>query len=683
MVSGSHVPGDHARFLADASHALASSLDYQTTLTTVAHQAIPAIADCCMIYLLEEDGSVQRAAMAHRDPRRQAMMAEILARYPVSLEARKGTSRVLRSGRSEVVADIPDSMLIELARDDRHLAFLRDERLRSMMSVPLFTRGRTIGAITLLSNRPDRRYGIDDLTLAEELARRAALAVDNARLYRAACDARAAAEEALDAQQRSERLLAAVLDHTPALIAIKDLAGRYLLVNRRFDMLFGGKRGPVIGARDRDLFPLEVERALRADHERVLAGHIPLEVEESLPLDVGERTYLSIKFPLLDEAGVPHAVCTISTDVTERRQLEEQLSHSNKMEALGRLAGGIAHDFNNILTSLRGYSETLLEGLGASPLRRFAERIHKSASRASALSERLLGFCRTRELRTEVVDLNEIVGGLESMLEHALVGIRLVTQLDDHPALVEADAGELEQLVLNLALNARDALGDGGEIRITTEHRRIDGEPHIILTIADTGHGMDAATRERVFEPFFTTKDLGRGTGLGLFTVYATVQRCRGHIAVRSQPGLGTVFEVQLPQSRAAWIAEPRGREAAAGGGTILVVDDDHDVRMLIGDVLEYGGYQVLAASDGAVALDVVDHHPGPIDLLVTDVVMPELNGCELARQLRRRRPELRVLFVSGYSGDILDRYGVSPESVLPKPYSIDVLRQRVRQALE
>ena len=555
-----------------------------------------------------------------------------------------------------------------------------------MMSVPLFTRGRTIGAITLLSNSPGPSYGQGDLALAEELARRAALAVDNARLYRAACEARAAAEEALEARLRSERLLAAVLDHTPALIAIKDVAGRYLLVNRRFALLAGRTREAIVGCQDRDLFAPDLEQALRADHERVLTERASLEVEESLPLGGTERTYLSIKFPLLDETSAVNAVCVISTDVTERRQLEARLAKSHKMEALGRLAGGVAHDFNNILTSLSGYSETLLEGMEASPLRRFAERIHGSARRASALSERLLAFCRPRELRPEGVDLNEIIGGLEGMLGAALVGIRLLVTLDDRPALVEADAGELEQLVLNLALNARDALDGGGEIRIATARREVNGAPRVILTVGDTGCGMDAATRARVFEPFFTTKAQGRGTGLGLFTAYAAVRRYAGHIEVRSEPERGSVFEVQLvpAQSTLATAAvAPAPAPAAPGGETILVVEDDDDVRCLLGEVLEASGYHVLSASNGPVALEVVDRHAGRIDLLVTDVLMPELDGCELARRLLQQRPELRVLYTTGYSGDLLDRHEVAQESILAKPYSIEALRTSVRQALD
>jgi signal transduction histidine kinase len=558
-------------FLAEASHALASSLDYAITLNTVARQAVPAIADCCMIYLLDDDGSVRRAAAAHRDPERQALMLEILSRYPVSTEARMGTSRVLRDGTSELISEIPDSTLVELARDARHLEFLRAEKMRSLMSVPLSTRGRTIGAITLLSSRPDRRYQTADLVLAEELARRAALAVDNARLYRAACDARAAAEEAL----------------------------------------------------------------------------------------------------------------------AERRRLEDQLVQAQKMESLGRLAGGVAHDFNNLLTTLSGYSEILLQHLQGTPLGHYAERIHSSASRGSALSERLLGFCRKRDSRVEVIDLNEIVRGLDGVLAPALVGIRLETVLDEGPALVEADAGELEQVVLNLALNARDAMTDGGLLRIVVMGSAVADERWVVLRVSDTGHGMDAVTRDRVFEPFFTTKASGRGTGLGLFTVYGTTQRYGGSIEVETRPGYGSTFEIKLPRARPSVTTAKRLRrtiaplsETPCGKGTILVVEDDSDVRSLLSDVLAFSGYEVIVASGGSVALDVVERHRGPIDLLLTDIVMPDLNGCELAQKLQLRCPELRVLFMSGYSSDMLDRYGVSPESVVPKPYSISVLRQRIHQAL-
>jgi nitrogen-specific signal transduction histidine kinase/CheY-like chemotaxis protein len=396
---------------------------------------------------------------------------------------------------------------------------------------------------------------------------------------------------------------------------------------------------------------------------------------------------MSIEIIELD--GQP-CVLALTNDITELKLLEEQLRRSQKMEALGRLAGGVAHDFNNLLTAISGYASLMIEGLPAStPVRASAEHIQRAAARAASLTHQLLVFGRQQPRQPIVLDLNTTISSLLHMLRR-LIGedIRLETSLGAELGFVEADPAQIEQVVMNLALNARDAMPKGGQLHIeTATDVGAGGAPWVRLSVQDGGVGMDAATRARIFEPFFTTKQPGKGTGLGLATVYGVVEQARGRIAVHSEPGRGTRFDILLPRTsaRPSRPAVPHPPAPASVGGTILVVEDDEAVSAFVTLVLQQARYTVLAATDGTQALEVAGRHSGHIDLLLTDIVMPEINGRALAHALRRTLPRLRVMYMSGYPGDTIERYGDIPsgEPFLQKPFTRELLLGRVAELLE
>ncbi len=383
-------------------------------------------------------------------------------------------------------------------------------------------------------------------------------------------------------------------------------------------------------------------------------------------------------------------------------QTEEQLRHAQKMEAIGVLAGGVAHDFNNLLSVILSYG-SLVHGalLEADPLRADVEEICAAAERAAGLTRQLLAFGRRQVLKPRLVTLESIVLGMQRLLCRLLgedVDLRL--SLASSPQKVLVDPGQIEQVVMNLAVNARDAMPAGGRLSIETSRRDVDEAfaaahvgmrkgPHVVLAVSDNGTGMDAATRARIFEPFFTTKGVGKGTGLGLSTVHGIVQQSGGTIWVESEPGGGTRFEIHFPIATSDCpSAEPPTMGAAVAGGgseTILVVEDDAPLRGVIARILEDLGYQVLVAETGGDALLIGEQLSQPIDLLLTDVVMPRLSGPQLASRLRAARPELQVIFMSGYAGDAVVNHGLlgGDQRYLQKPITPDGLAIAVRSALD
>jgi len=387
----------------------------------------------------------------------------------------------------------------------------------------------------------------------------------------------------------------------------------------------------------------------------------------------------------------------LETEVAERTK---QLVQAQKMEAVGLLAGGIAHDFNNLLTVITGRAQLLLRGRPADePLAQGLALIEKTAQRATTLTRQLLAFSRKQVLQRRVLNLNSVVADMEKMLR-PLIGedIALLTVFEPALGPVNADPGQLEQVIVNLAVNARDAMPQGGRIVLKTGNRQLDEataarQPglqagrYAVLAVSDTGVGMDPTTQARIFEPFFTTKKPGKGTGLGLSTVYGIVQQHSGFVSVESAPGLGTTFKIHLPHVEAVVEALPEAgpTRAASGRGseTVLVVEDEDEVRALAIEILREHGYTTLAAADGAEALRMAARHPGPLHLLLTDVVMPHLSGWELARQLSAVRSETKVLYMTGYSEIAVAHEGVSDAIVLQKPFTPDILTGRVREAIQ
>ncbi len=517
-----------------------------------------------------------------------------------------------------------------------------------------------------------------------------------------------AQKQAADALRDSEGRLQAILDHSPAIIYVKDTAGRYLLVNRGFDVLVRTDQEPVLGRTDHEIFPEAIADAFRANDRKVVDSGAPLEFEELAPHAGGLHTSISIKFPLRDAEGSIYAICGISTDITTRKQAEEALHQSEerlrqgqKMEAIGRLAGGIAHDFNNMLTAITGYSELLLTRLGTeSPLKRDVVEIKKAAERAVRLIGQLLAFGRRQVLQPKVLDLNRLVADLQTMLGR-LIGehIQFVTAPAPDLGRVKADPGQVEQVIVNLVLNARDAMPQGGRLLLETANvdldeayveRREAAQPgrYIRLAVSDTGCGMDEATQARLFEPFFTTKEPGKGTGLGLATVYGVVKQSGGYIWIYSEPGHGTTVKIYLPRvddpaDAQASVIIPAG--AAGGPETILLVEDDDVVRRLARQALEGAGYQVLEARDGDEGLRIGHTHEGPIALVLTDMVMPGTGGGALVERLAAVRSGFRTLYVSGYTDTaVLQARMVEPGTAfLAKPFTPGGLVRKVREVLD
>jgi len=385
----------------------------------------------------------------------------------------------------------------------------------------------------------------------------------------------------------------------------------------------------------------------------------------------------------------------------ELSQTQEQLTQARKMEAVGRLAGGIAHDFNNLLTVLIGRSQLLLRRLGAEdPVRADIELMEHTADRAADLTRQLLAFSRKQVLQPSVLDLNVVVANLAEMLRR-LIGedIALVTALDPALSHVKADPGQIEQIVMNLAANARDAMSKGGRLTLETNNAELDAAyarrhvevrpgPYVMLAVSDTGLGMSPETLTHIFEPFFTTKGPGQGTGLGLATVYGIVKQSDGHIWVYSEPGRGTTFKIYLPRVEEAVdpsVARWRLPEPARGHETILLVEDELAVRDLARDVLRAYGYTVLEAQDGREALLISERYFGPIHLMLTDVVMPEMSGRELASQLAPLRPTMPVIYMSGYTDAAVVHHGVLDPGTtfLQKPFTPDALARKLRQVLD
>lgn len=405
--------------------------------------------------------------------------------------------------------------------------------------------------------------------------------------------------------------------------------------------------------------------------------------------------------PVVDATGHLTNYVGVQTDVTARRCLEQQLLQSQKMEAIGDLAGGIAHDFNNLLTIINGYCEILLdECIPAGPAREFVGKIEKAGSRAAGLTNKLLTFSRQEVYSPRILNLNEVVAETRQMLE-PVVGedIELSTMLSANLGMIMADRGQLEQVLLNLVVNARDSMPTGGRLTIETRNIEFDDVyiqrsaesrfgPHVVLTVTDTGCGMPPEVLERVFEPFFTTKDPGKGTGLGLATVYGIVKQSSGHLGVYSEIGLGTSFKIYLPRvdGEAVEVITPtRFEESPRGTEKVLLVEDEVEVLRLSSSLLTALGYSVLSAGSGAEALQIAAACAEPVQLLVTDVVMPGMGGRDVAERIRRLHPDVRVLFVSGYADDAVVRHGVLIKGMnfLQKPFSGISLAFKVREVLD
>jgi PAS domain S-box-containing protein len=498
-------------------------------------------------------------------------------------------------------------------------------------------------------------------------------------------------------RDRDRARLGTVMEKMPAVLWTTDKDLRFTSsVGAGLEHL-GLRTNQLVGTSVYDYFRTrDSEFAPIAAHSKALAGE-----SVTYEMDWEKRAFESHVQALRDGEGQVIGVIGVALDITDRRQLADQLRQSQKMQAVGQLAGGVAHDFNNLLMVVKGHAELLLNRVpSSSPLRHSIEQVDRAADRAASLTRQLLAFSRMQVLQPRVLDLNEVVGGMTKMFSRVIgENIEMAFLPGSNLGRVKADPGQIEQVLLNLVVNARDAMPEGGRVTIETsnvqldrdysaKHHNIQPGPWVMLTVSDTGCGMDAQTQSRIFEPFFTTKAQGKGTGLGLATVYGVVKQSDGFIYVYSEVGQGTTFKIYLPEVTADVAREASERTSVPpprGSETILFVEDEESVRELVRDYLAGTGYRVLQAVDGVQALEVAAAHKGTIEILVTDVVMPRLSGRELASRITAQRPDVKVLYISGYTDDSIFRHGVLEGGVayLQKPFNLKAIAQKIREVLD
>jgi two-component system cell cycle sensor histidine kinase/response regulator CckA len=669
-------------FFAEANVTLASSIDHEVTLRDLSRLIVPTMADWSAIHVASEQGTLQFIAGAHRDPSKDLLVRALCeygsGRPPFGAAAQRGD-----------FGPLTEDMLRSSAQDAEQLKLFRALPTGSYLRVPMLARGHSVGTITLaLGPESGREYGPDDLAFAEELAGRAALAVDNARLYRAAQEA----EERYGMLFGSNPQPMWVFDtDTLAFLAVNEAAVRH----------YGYSRDEFLSMTILDILPPDDSPGLHHGLERTgtARGEVALIQHQRKDGTIVDMELVSHEM----ELDGRRARLVLATDISERtrtraalHQSEEQLRQAQRMDAAGRLAGGVAHDFNNLLTTIRGFSDLLLRDIPASDRRRKdVEQIRKAADRGAVLTRQLMSFGRQQTLEPRAIELNSVVGSMEGLIQR-LIGadIRLVTELRPGLGEVKMDPAQLEQVLVNLVLNARDAMLAGGTLTIETGERQISATTrgrsvrpgrYIVLAVSDTGSGMDNDTMSHVFEPFFTAQAPGTRAGLGLSIVYSIVKQNGGVVRVSSEPGLGTTVKVFFPRLERDDLSEPETAVSYAGDETVLLVEDEDGVRELMWKILTDYGHTVLEARHGRDALTIASGYDHPIQLLLSDVVMPEMGAGELADQLLAVRPEMKVLFISGYTNDEIVRRGISGKDAafIQKPFTAEDLMKKVREVLD
>jgi two-component system cell cycle sensor histidine kinase/response regulator CckA len=599
--------------------------------------------------------------------------------------ARKGlTEYILRTGHAQLVSP---ERFDELAAMDEVDAVGAD--CVDWLGAPLKHRNFTFGALAVQSYSEKIRYTKRDRDILSFVSQQVASAILH--------------KHDQDAIRQSEIRYRSLVESAVYGIYRSSADGRFLEVNRKMVVLMGYDSAE-------EMQQLHMPTQVYFDPQersRILAelqGTMMVEgVEVTWKKKDGKPIALRLSGrSVVGASGFVESYEMIVEDVTDRKLLEEQLRQSQKMDAVGRLAGGVAHDFNNLLTVIKGYSDILLDDFVPSdPKRNALEEIKKSADRAASLTSQLLAFSRQQVTAPKVLDLNETVRNMENMLRRLLgLDVDLRSNLDSRLGCIKADTSQIEQVIMNLAVNARDAMPRGGKLTIATANVSLDASfinefssrvnigDYVTISVTDTGNGMDAETQSRIFEPFFTTKELGKGTGLGLSTVYGIIKQSGGHVAVKSGIGKGTTFTVYLPRVTA--VAESVYADAGAQDGimgceTVLVVEDDEALRGLVTQILSKRGYRVLQAADPESAMAINSQHRGPIQLFLTDLVLRQMNGHELAQKLTASRPGTPVLFMSGYASETIANQGMLDAEVafLQKPFTTAGLAQKVREVLD
>ena len=669
-------------FFTAANGVLASSLDYMSTLRDLSRLIVPTLADWCAIHVATEQGTLQFIAAAHRDPTKD-LLVRALCEYGSARPPFGTADHVSASG------DASDDVLRAHAQDPEQLTLFRALNPTSFIRVPLLARGHNVGTITLVvAAESGRRYEVEDLAFAEELASRTALAVDNARLHRAA--------------RESDERYGMLFQSNPQPMWVFDVETlAFLEVNDAAVRQYGYARDELLGMTIMDILPHEDAPGLHHGLERssMQRGDVALAQHQRKDGTIVDMELVSHEM----EVNGRRARLVLAADITERtrtraalHQSEEQLRQAQRMDAAGRLASGVAHDFNNLLTTIRGFSDLLLRDLPEEHMRRKdVEQIRKAADRGAALTRQLLSFGHPPTVQARALDLNAVVTSMEGLLQR-LVGadIRLTMRRRPNLGEVKMDPGQLEQILVNLVLNARDAMPSGGTLTVETGERQISGSArgrsvrpgrYLVLAVSDTGTGMDGDTLTHVFDPFFTSKPSGTRSGLGLSIVYGIVKQSGGGVRVSSEPGQGTTVKVFIPRLESEDAGVGDTKASVRGDETVLVVEDEDGVRELLWKILTDHGHTVLEARHGRDALTVAAGYDHPIQLLVTDVVMPEMGAPELVDQLARSRPELKVLYISGYTNDEVTRRGISGTegAFIQKPFTSEDLMRKVREVLD
>ncbi|MBI4860203.1 MAG: PAS domain S-box protein [Candidatus Riflebacteria bacterium] len=680
------------RLLGECNHALVHARDEATLLSEICRKTTEVGGyRLAWVGYAEQDEARSVIPQAHAGVD-DGYLAQVNITWADEERGRGPTGTAIRTGQVQVCHDIDSDPKYSPWRPE---AARRHHR--SSIALPLKDPDRTFGTLNIYATTPDA-FDPEETALLAQLAGDLAYGI---KALRAAVER----EQAVAALGRSEQRLQLALAASNQGLYDVDLKTGQGILSPEYATMLGHDPATFVETADSLL-----ERMHPDDRERIqaeigpfLSGQVPGRSSEfRLRCKDGRyRWVLSVGRGFdHDAGGRPTRLIGTHVDITERRRLEQQLLQSQKMESVGRLAGGVAHDFNNILTVITGYTDLLLETVSrGDPARQCLEQIYRSAERGTNLTGQLLAFSRKQVLDLRVVDLNEVIRGVESMLGRVIgEDVEMVTTLAPDLAHVRADRGQLDQILMNLAVNARDAMPRGGKLSIETRNVVV-GTPgqkgdsdippgsYVVFAVTDTGCGMDESVRCRLFEPFFTTKEVGKGTGLGLSTVYGIVKQSDGYLEVKSEPARGSTFSIYLPR-----VDEPVEAKTATsppapsfnGSGTILVAEDEECVRDLIRDVLREEGHTVLLASSGPEALKSSSAHQGPIDLLVTDMVMPGMDGNHLVKQFLAQRPGAAVLLVSGYSEEILGRHGDpgSATPLLPKPFHPQELVDRVRRLL-
>jgi PAS domain S-box-containing protein len=668
-----------------AGRALYEARSYEAAVRVTARCTVPGLADLAVV-VVKGEGRDERIEVAHADTHREPLVREMLVQSMDSIS--RVTAQDLKAGRQfRWVQSVSRAANRFLTRTDPQLfELLKALEVHSLIVVPLRTGRRLLGAVALARTTVDRPYHAADLAVAQVIARKAAVAIDNAELHQRAQDEATRRSRLEDALQRWIRVFD-VAAWGAAIVDAVDL--RIDSVNPAFARIHGYPLPEsLIGQLFTTLLP--PDQSDEPDRWGTLKDRP--EAYESVHLRADGTTFpvLTDVTALEMEPGAASYVVTVQ-DVTELKRAEERLRRAQRMEAVGRLAGGVAHEVNNMMTIILGFGDLLAAGDLPADRQREVEEIRKAAVRTARITQQLLAFSRQQVLQPADLDLDEVVGEMSAVLQHLLpANVRVETVLSPVSATIHADRSQLDQVLINLAFNARDAMPTGGTLRLETgsrhfdaaDGRRLIGIPippgrYAVLSVSDTGHGMDTATLGQVFEPFFTTKTLGSGTGLGLATVYGVVKQSGGFVWVDSTLGIGTTFTVCLPQlaqrpAVAQHQVRPEGPSHAHGSATILVIEDEDGVRELARRVLEQEGYVVRDVRSGADAVAILDAGGSEVDLVLSDVIVADIGTDQLERRILERRPGLPILYMSGYSRDEMVSRGLIPTDrpFIQKPFT-------------